>query len=48
MNEQATDQSYDPGVSEVRMQRYWSEQGTFNATENSANEKFYCLIVPQL
>ena len=35
--------SYDPSEIETQAQTYWKEQGTFEVTEDSSREKFYCL-----
>ncbi len=42
MDEQQEDR-YDPHANEASVQSYWSENGTFEVTENSDKPKFYCL-----
>jgi len=35
--------TYNPDEVEQKAQRYWEEQDSYRATENSGQEKFYCL-----
>jgi len=41
--ENGTDNSYDPRMAELLVQKDWDESGVYEATENSAKPKFYCL-----
>ncbi|HJL60436.1 MAG TPA: leucine--tRNA ligase, partial [Pseudomonadales bacterium] len=46
MTEQKHDSpSYNPLVAEKKVQQYWRENRTFEATENSTKPKFYCLAM---
>ena len=37
------DETYDPAAVERAAQEYWVQHGAFDARENAAGEKFYCL-----
>lgn len=39
------DPIYKPEVIEPAAQRYWDEQGCFEAREDPSKEKFYCLCM---